>query len=648
MTDTAQRPAAGPVPALEARIANFEQLVAKAAHALGRSELAPETADASADAQAITIVVAGETSRGKSTLINALLGRPALLSSAADVTTNVYTVVRHATEERAHVALKSGATVDVPLTDVGRWTTIDMNPDNVEGVRSVELFIDAPLLSGGLLLVDTPGVGGIEAAHAEMTLFALRSADALLFVKDAHAPISGPEGAFLARAADRLETVIICLTKVDQFPAWEAVAAQDRDFLRTYLPRFAEAPILPVSAHHAFRAMEAGSASPPRHARLRELSGIDQLLASIEAKVVAPGTSLRLGNRARGALTKIDELERTVRARAAAADGDTGPQAELARTQGRIQQFRQESASWNTQLGDDLQRLRLTLLQAINKEFLAIRVDLPPNRLTKPDDLQYLPTELKGRLDDLVLRLNARLAEGIAEITRLLAERLSLEGIDIRPARIDLDLDLGPGIDQGHGESDAEKVAGWTRSLMSMTGPVTTLKVFAVADPVLLGLGLMAGIGLAVVERAKGTKVRDLAEARQRWSGLVSEATGTASVDIPPQLEMRFLDIRAAIVAEVRAAVDRRLAHLVKEENELKTVVAAKLKVRKRIVADANTDLARLAEYRKRAEGLLREASLGASLAARARRADGGTPPAAGAPAIATDEPIDAPEGSAR
>ena len=97
----------------------------------------------------------------------------------------------------------------------------------------------------GSALVDTPGVGGLDAGHARMTLVALGQADALLFVLDARAPISGPERAFLEQASERIETVIFALTKIDMFPGWDTVRREDVEFLARHVPRFASAAVVP-------------------------------------------------------------------------------------------------------------------------------------------------------------------------------------------------------------------------------------------------------------------------------------------------------------------------------------------------------------------------------------------------------------------
>ena len=69
--------------------------------------------------------------------------------------------------------------------------------DRRHGVELVEVGLPNPFLERGIALVDTPGVGGLNAAHAAATLAFLPSADALVFVTDASTELSRPELEFL-------------------------------------------------------------------------------------------------------------------------------------------------------------------------------------------------------------------------------------------------------------------------------------------------------------------------------------------------------------------------------------------------------------------------------------------------------------------
>ncbi len=75
------------------------------------------------------------------------------------------------------------------------------NPGNEKGVDRVDLSVPSGLLTQGLVIVDTPGMGSMGAGHGAAVLGFLPWADGLIFVSDASAELSAPEIAFLAQAA---------------------------------------------------------------------------------------------------------------------------------------------------------------------------------------------------------------------------------------------------------------------------------------------------------------------------------------------------------------------------------------------------------------------------------------------------------------
>src|SRR5262245_42939201 len=192
--------------------------------------------------------VVGETKRGKSSLVNALIGVPDLSPVDAAVATAAYLEFSHgaAAAARAWVPGREDA---VPLrpADLRDWgTVLGRLPDGIRPPRRIEVTHPAPLLQY-LSLVDTPGVGGLDSLHVEIALDAVERATALLFVVDASSPFSGPELNFLVEASKRVNFVVFALTKVDAYPGWRTILQDNSNQLQTHAPRFASAPWFPVS-----------------------------------------------------------------------------------------------------------------------------------------------------------------------------------------------------------------------------------------------------------------------------------------------------------------------------------------------------------------------------------------------------------------
>ncbi len=175
------------------------------------------------------VVVSGEFSRGKSSMLNALVGRPGLFPVGIDVTTAVVTELRWGERESAEVWIgEDKETVTIPA--VSGYITEQDNPANVKDVRLVRLTSPLKLIKHGMVLVDTPGIGSLNVEHATAAYAALGTADAVLFVGAADERMSTPELSSLVGAMNRCPIVITVLTKTDKLydPGPELEVARER------------------------------------------------------------------------------------------------------------------------------------------------------------------------------------------------------------------------------------------------------------------------------------------------------------------------------------------------------------------------------------------------------------------------------------
>ena len=128
--------------------------------------------------------------------------------------------------------LASAVLESIGLDDVPAWALEQVGRERRRDVDLVEVGLPNPFLDSGLTLVDTPGVGGLNAGHAAATLAFLPSADALVFVTDASAELSGPELEFLASARGAGPPVLVAVTKIDMYPEWRRIVDIDARHLQ--------------------------------------------------------------------------------------------------------------------------------------------------------------------------------------------------------------------------------------------------------------------------------------------------------------------------------------------------------------------------------------------------------------------------------
>lgn len=204
------------------------------------------------------LVVLGQFKRGKSTLINALVGHPILPMGVVPLT-SVITKVRFGACEEVVVRFLDGTARRVDLKDLHLFVTEKENPRNRRGVYEVSVAIPSTFLSQGLVLVDTPGVGSTYEHNTDTALGFLPRADAGLFVVAADPPLSLAERQFLGSVRPFVSKLFFVLNKVDYLTPEET-----RESLQFTAEQLEQAlpstgvEILPLSAKQGLEARQHG------------------------------------------------------------------------------------------------------------------------------------------------------------------------------------------------------------------------------------------------------------------------------------------------------------------------------------------------------------------------------------------------------
>jgi hypothetical protein len=248
------------------------------------------------------VLVIGEFKKGKSSLINALLNAR-VCAADADVATALPTLVRYGPELAVTAlmedAARPGGGTDgdtesraaVPVGEVEALATegrrLAEPSERRSRVRALDVAVPRDLLADGLILVDTPGVGGgLASAHAAATLRALAAADVVVFVSDAGHEYTAPELDFLRQAADLCPVVICALTKIDFYPEWRRILAADREHLRRAGLSYDVVPLSAPLRHHGLRTGDR---------TLLVESGYPRLAALLRAAAAATADTARAG-----------------------------------------------------------------------------------------------------------------------------------------------------------------------------------------------------------------------------------------------------------------------------------------------------------------------------------------------------------------
>lgn len=168
------------------------------------------------------VVVCGEVKKGKSSLLNAIIGQEILPVNNEIATSQVFRI-SNSDRESFQLVFTDGTRQTITKTELSRYgSQIDANlkGEPVFQNRSlsyIQVNIPIAFLPKGVSLVDTPGLGALYKSHEWITQNYVSNADAIIFVLDPERPIEEQEKKFILRALDVTENIIFVMTKIDLY-----------------------------------------------------------------------------------------------------------------------------------------------------------------------------------------------------------------------------------------------------------------------------------------------------------------------------------------------------------------------------------------------------------------------------------------------
>lgn len=491
------------------------------------------------------ICVAGEFKQGKSSLVNELVGVP-ICPVDDDLATSALTLLHHADpfQARVHRRREGQAVVDTISPDeIDEWVSERGNPDNVLDVERVEIGVPSRFLERGPAVIDTPGAGGIRSGAATSVLAFLPFADALLFVTDASAELSAGELDYLARAAERCPTVLVCLTKTDICPEWRRIAELNRGHLQQ---AGLDVPIIPVSSRVRNLALERGDR------QLNDESGFPELLRQLEHGVLSRVKELA-GRRAAAEIGAASrDLAASTRAELAVLDdpallADTLQELAVARE--RLDLLRGPGARWQAVLNDRVADLGTDVTHEFRNDVRALLrdADVAFEDADTAEAWKELAAALQQRLADRVGAAFARVDDAHADIRAEIVGLLRDEGApgvagdpiarDVealfsaaasvaRPADGTRSLSAGEGVDRGLGLLYGSYGGVMLVGIVSRLLPATAAAVL-MSNPFTLGAGALFG-----AKHLRDQRARRIAAQRQEARAAFRAAVDQAQVEV--------------------------------------------------------------------------------------------------------------------
>lgn len=161
------------------------------------------------------LVVAGDFKRGKSTLVNALVGQE-VVTSAVTPETVTFNQVSYAETPRVEAVLTNRRRVTLAHDEIGRERLEEVIKELPGEVDHLEIGLPHEMLKG-ITIVDTPGLGDVMGNFDERVANYLATADAIIFVVSTLSPLSMDERDFLATAVlpQSFSRVLVALNMTD-------------------------------------------------------------------------------------------------------------------------------------------------------------------------------------------------------------------------------------------------------------------------------------------------------------------------------------------------------------------------------------------------------------------------------------------------
>lgn len=568
---------------------------------LGRTDLSRRI-NAEAERWAETtssVAIVGAPGAGKTRLVQALTGRNDLPLAGP---TTVPTIVTQATSDSVRVCDVDGRLRDL-ATDA-----LAVEPARTE---YVELRIDAPRLVDGITLIDNVGHGAVHDPRGNRSYLVSRRADHLMVVQDLATPLSGPDGEFVVRCADRFASIALVGTRIDRVRGWRRVLDDSAAALRSALPHceIVTFGVSPVLADAAF----SPDTDDDEAVELLEESGLAGLQSHL-VRLANGRRTLRLANFTALLDSIADELAREGRVVIQATVEDTQADVDrISELRGELTRVRDDRSSWFATLGDSIAGAREETSQDLTRTLNGLVTTYDAHIATLKGNDSALLAEFDDDLRTEAAAFAARIAERIERVVALMTEVTDASDLGVR---IDPDelahrlAELGDDVDGATATRTGASGVG-LRATGGLVGMVTSSTMMLTA---LSGVGGAAALmrvgafgaaalfsGVSTAISVTGTRRE---QGRQHARATIKAKTDAIRSTSQATLRGYLLAVQRTIESHLKEVARERIAVLERELSELQTTARADAGERRRRAASLEQELHNVGALREQTREL--------------------------------------------
>ena len=441
------------------------------------------------------IVVVGELSVGKSSMINALIGHD-VMKVASDVATAAYVTFTGGKGTRVLAHMSEEVIEEIGLDEVSAYSDVSDSPT----AAWVQVELEDPRLDG-VVLIDTPGAGGLDAEYGKTILAALRDASTLMFLSQATRDLTNSELDFLKAASQQIDRVLFVMTMSENADC-KARERGDRALLAESAPRFRDSTFIAISSDLERSAQLArGSES-----LLKEPgdSGFPQLWREIQL-VRTHHSLIHEANRVRTARGLLGIAQEVCLARTVSVDPPPELLDAFERERDELIRWQKNSSGWEYELRKRIQDLRGAIAKRVTRDCRTLLSDFDTsqrmNKGTKDQTAAVaglgpaiisMSTDLEEQLRLQVQKLCGELAEYLPKRDAVLTELMNVTHRELDLPAID-----GENIELHEQFSTLDKMTfatsgylGFNMTHMALTAlPIVSSLVTGNPIPIILAIG---------------------------------------------------------------------------------------------------------------------------------------------------------------
>jgi ribosome biogenesis GTPase A len=414
----------------------------------------------------LLVVVCGEFKQGKSSLINALLNENNLFPVDIDIATNLVSSITYGEQEKVKIILGEPGkeqTKEISRQEIPDYVTEQNNQENFRKAQMLTIESPNPQLKEGLVLVDTPGVGGLNTEHTKIAYAFIPNADVILFVSDALRPMTQKELDFLEMIAPHCRNFIFVVTKKD-LGNYQEIVDSNREKLSKILNRPGQdITIIPVSSKTKLAYLKSADAEDLEDSNFTILENtLWQMFNQQRGKIL-------IGRALQSIAEAVSEMKSPLQAEWKACQQNPEEFAEMERqfqeVSQRLKNLQENNADWLRKLNFGVQDIKVEIS---NKFALGVKeVNRKADKYLDDENLLKNPVEIANRIEIDINLLMSELGKLISEKAAILHGKIEeFTGLNLNSLE---SISIAKGIGTFK-EEDIKRSRGWEKYWTAFRG----------------------------------------------------------------------------------------------------------------------------------------------------------------------------------